>query len=158
IGVEPREELAPEHEEATAHDAVDPRLLTEAVDALAARALDDAEARIGRHAGDGADAALLQMEIPQRSEVDVRQTVAVRGEEMLALDVLLDAENAPARHRFRARVGADDLPVFRRAVAVQLEARLAAPARGEVVIHGAIVEHPLLDDLHLVTQAQDETA
>src|SRR5262249_11298550 len=115
-----------------------------------------AEAGRGRHAGDGGQAAVGQVERDQGVQVDVRDAVAVGTEEVGGTDVTLHAPDAGAGHGGAARRGAGDLPGDDVLQTGDDDGRRAAEGDGEVVVVGVVIQEVVANHLALVAEAEHE--
>src|SRR5271170_139246 len=119
-----------EHEESGIDPGVaDDGLLRKALDLPVLIELKGAELRAERNSGNRGQSAAGVVEVEERGEVDVAETVSVGCEELIA-DVIETGEDAVAGVGFDAGVEDLDLPVGKTAVEV-VEQHLLAMAGGE---------------------------
>src|SRR5262249_61083126 len=88
--------------------------------------------------------------------VAVAYAVAVGQQEVVAVEVLLDALQPAAGHGVQPGVHKSDLPVLGWAAVVDGDAARRAEVHGEVGVVEAVIEEVVLDHPALVTQAGGE--
>ena len=98
------------------------------------------------------------MKFDDGAEVYVGDAVAVGHHEGVAVNVLLDLLDAPARQRLKSGVGERDVEVLLLVLVVVRDAVLTTEADCEVVVHRLVVQEVLLDHLAAVAEAEHEVS
>src|SRR5690349_6104187 len=100
---------------------------------------------------------MVLVEVDQRTDIDIADAVAVREQEgVVGLDIALDALHARPGHRVKAGFRKRDAPVVYVARLQTFDLRFLAERHRDIRRAEPVVQEKVLDDMALMTEAQDE--
>src|SRR5439155_3594710 len=106
--------------------------------------------------GDRRELSLLAVKLEKRTEVHVRNAVAVRDHELIAFDVFTRAVDPAARLRRQSGLREEDAPLLLRMEWLEVLDTALADVDTDVAVHGAVVQEVVADHVALVPKAEDE--
>ncbi len=100
--------------------------------------------------------ALLAMELLKRPKVHVRDAVAVRDHEFVALDVLARPVDSAAGLRRKTRLREENAPFLLSMERLEVFDATVTDVDADVAVHRAVVEEVVADHVALVAETEDE--
>src|SRR5439155_10941043 len=145
LGPDRVERLPPENEEPAVHPPlVDLGLLAELRSEIASD-VQLAETPRRPHARDRRELSLRAVELEERAEVDIRDAVAVRHHELIALDVLARAVDPAAGLCGESRLREQDAPFLLGVERLEVLDAAFADVDADVAVHRAVVQEVVAD-------------